>query len=144
MRFRHVIEESIKRTSLKKVRVKVDPGQVSSECDFAKCTSYEGYVLMEGLKSLKILVLSPEMSIEDVSPELIEYIANEEEMSCLDDLKAFIIEKLLKEGRKEEDPLIKNICNCGEISEIEVFLKQGGYDSENINEIYRSYILDES
>ena len=144
MRFRHILEESIKNTSLKRVRVKVDPGQISSECDFAKCTSYEGYILMEGAKTVKILVLSPEMSIEDVTPDMIEYIANEETYDCIDDLKAFVIERLMNNGREKNDPIIKNISNCTEISDVEVFLKQSGYDAESINEMYRSYILDES
>jgi len=144
MRFRHILEESIKNTSLKRVRVKVDPGQISSECDFAKCTSYEGYILTEGVKTIKILVLSPEMSIEDVTPDMIEYIANEEACDCIDDLKAFIIEKLMNNGTVASDTIIKNINNCSEISDVEAFLKQSGYDAESINEIYRSYILDES
>jgi len=144
MRFRRILEENIKNTSLRRVRVKVDPGQTGGQSDFTKCTSYEGYILMEGIKTIKILVLEPEMSIEDVTPDLIEYIANDESYNCVDDLKAFIIEQLIKCGRKEGDPLIQNIGNCSELDDIEVFLKQNGYDAEGINEIYRSYILDES
>jgi len=99
---------------------------------------------MEGAKTVKILVLSPEMSIEDVTPDMIEYIANEETYDCIDDLKAFVIERLMSNGKEESDSIIKNISNCTEISDVEVFLKQSGYDAESINEMYRSYILDES
>ena len=52
VRYNQVIIESLTKTSLKKVRIKVDPALINSGVELSKVSSYEGYVLHEGAKSL--------------------------------------------------------------------------------------------
>ena len=91
MQYSKVIEEGLKNTSLKRIRVKIDPAVVSKECDFSKCNGYEGYILEENAGSLKVLVLTPDMTIEDIPEEFLEYLASEDEVDTFEEFKKFII-----------------------------------------------------
>ncbi len=138
MRYNLVIENSLNRlTSLQRVRVKADPKFLQKEGTPEKCPSYEGYILEEGLTKVKILVLPPDLSIEEIPTDLIEYIADEDKVNAFDDLKRFALEKLcLGEG----NPLIHQIEACNNINELEIFLKQTGMDTNQISNLYGEFI----
>jgi len=139
VKYNLVIENQLKRlTSLQKVRVKVDPRHVSAESDLSNCPSYEGYVLEEGLSKLKILVMPPDLSIEEIPAELIEFLADEQKENVYEELIVHIIDKLnLKEG----DPLIQQLLNCSNIDEIEQFISNQGVDDEQLSELYKEFII---
>jgi len=141
VRYSKLIEESLSKTSLKRVRIKIDPALINSGIYLAKVSSYEGYVLHEGAKSLKILVLSPEMSIEDIPEEFLEVIAAQEDQDTFEEFKIFLIKELLKNGKAENDPVIVNIKNSNCIDEIETFAKQSGFTGDNLSELYKNFIL---
>lgn len=141
VRFSNIILENLNKTALKKVRIKVDPALINSGIDLSKVNGYEGYVLHEGLKSLKILVLAPEMSVEEIPSEVLEVIAAKEEQDTFDEFKAFLINELIKNGKPENDPLIDNINNSNCINEIELYAKQGGFTGDNLSELYKRFIL---
>lgn len=139
MRYNLVIENSLNRlTSLQRVRVKTDPKFLQKEGTPEKCPSYEGYILEEGLTKVKILVLPPDLTIEEIPTDLIEYIADEEKADAFEDLKVYIIKHL---GLKENNPLISQIINSTCINDIETFLKQTGLDEKKISDLYSSFIL---
>jgi hypothetical protein len=140
VKYDHIIESSINNlTSLKRVRVKTDPKHLAKEGTPEKCPSYEGYVLEEGLTKAKILILPPDLSIEEIPIELIEYIVDQEKEDAFDGLKRHIIERL---ELKENNPLVSQICNCTCINDIETFLKQSGLSDIQISDLYSSFILD--
>ena len=143
MKYNDVILESLKRTALKRIRIKVDPAQVSAEADFSKVDGYEGYVLEEGKGHLKILVLSPEMSIHDIPEEFIELLASEADYDSFCLLKEFIIKKLIKDGRVENDPIITQIANSNCLDDIERIINQCGYTGDKLTELYKGFITDE-
>jgi hypothetical protein len=137
--YNKVIEECLKRvTSLQKVRIKADPKYVAAESDLSKCPSYEGYVLEEGLSKVKVLILPPDLSITELPPELLEYIADEDKTEVFSDLLVFIIQEM---GLEEGDPLVQQLLNCQCIDDVEAFLKDHGACDEDFTEIYKKFIL---
>lgn len=141
MKFRKIIEDNLKTTSLKRIRVKVDPAKINTEKDFSKIEGYEGYVLEESKGNLKILVLNPELTIDDIPEDVIEYINDEDKEDTFNELRAFIIRKL---NLKENDPLINQLTNTSCISDIEVFLKQAGHSDECLSSLYKAFIIDDT
>lgn len=139
MKYNFLIEKHLKQlSSLQKVRIKTDPRFVKQESDLSNCPSYEGYVLEEKLASFKILVLPPDLSIQDIPIELIETIADEHNENIFAELiMCFIRELNLKEG----DPLMQQFLNCSCIDEIEQFALQHGLSQDQITNIYKEFIL---
>lgn len=139
-----VIREGLNNTSLKRIRVKIDPAIVGNECDFSKCDGYEGYILEERAGNLKVLVLTPDMTIEDIPMEFLEFLASEDEADTFEEFRVFIMQRLIKDGKAENDPLLQNIQNSNCISDIEQYVKQCGYTGDNLSELYKDFIIDEN
>ena len=147
MGFHSIMNESLKTTKLKRVRVKTDPSQVSDNIDLRNIAGYEGYIIAEKQNVVKILVLNPEMTIADVTDDMIEYIANNDQIcqtSYLEDFKVLAKNALVKEkNKKESDPSFANIDNCNNIDDLESFLRQNGFSELELNDLYKSYITNE-
>lgn len=148
MGFHSIINESLKTTKLVRIRIKTDPSKVQDNVDFKNIEGYEGYILKENKSSIKILVLNPEMSIADVSPEMIEYIANDNnECDNVDVLNQFkeSAKTFLKcfKNKKENDPSFANIDNSATFEDVEAFLLQNGLTDKELNSLYREFIENE-
>lgn len=65
MKVDRAIEETFKRSSLKRIRIKVDPRQLVNQ-GFEHCDSFEGYVLEECGNELKVYILNTPPGIEPV------------------------------------------------------------------------------
>lgn len=138
MRYNLIIENCLNNLSaLQRVRIKADPKFLKKEGSPEKCPAYEGYILEEGKSKVKILILPPDLSIEEIPTELIEYIADEDKLNTFEDLKSFVIKRL---GLKECNPLIQQIANCTCLEEIETFIKQAGLDDEQLVDLYGEFI----
>ena len=145
MGFHKIIKESLKTTQLKKIRVKTDPSMVLGNIDFRDIAGYEGYILSESMNKLKILVLNPEMTITDIPEEVIEYIAADSNCDMLSDFKVFAKICLVKEkNKKENDPVFVNVDQCTSLEDVEVFLKQNGFTENELNLMYRNFIMNEN
>jgi len=144
VKYNDLIFESLKKTALKRIRIRVDPAQVSAEADFSKVDGYEGYVLEEGKSHLKILVLSPEMSIQDIPVEYIEMLSAQDEYDSFCQLKGYLTGKLIQDGMVENNPIIQQINNSQCLNDIEAIIKQCGYTGDKLAEVYRDFITDES
>jgi len=126
-----------KLTSLRRVRIKIDPLAIPYSEDLSDCPSYEGYVLEENESTVKILMLQPVVGIESVPADSVENIDDNED-DILSELKTHIVQKLeLTEG----NPLFMQIQNCTNLDEIELFLQQSGIAESDIIELYRDYII---
>jgi hypothetical protein len=143
MEYGKVIEESLRNTSLKRIRIKVDPAKVGTGFDFAKCEGYEGYVLEECMGRLRVLVLSPDMPICNIPEEFIEAIAEQQDIDVFEEYKAFIINNLIKDGKTINDPLLEQIKNVSDINSIEVLISQAGYSGDRLAKLYRDFITNE-
>jgi hypothetical protein len=142
MKYNQIILESLQKVTLKKVRIKVDPINVSKSADLSNCNGYEGYVLAEDQEITKVLVITPnqenDISIMDIPNEHLEQLANINENLAA--LKEFI---LLALDIANDDPLIQNISACESIDDVEVFLKDRGLTDEDITNLYKYYIANE-
>jgi len=142
MKYDQIILESLQKIALKKVRIKVDPINVSQSTDLSNCNGYEGYVLAEDQEITKVLVMIPNqdgsMSVMQIPNEHLEMINNAAQN--LDNLKQFIILSL---DITSDDPLIQNISACESIDDVEVFLRDRGLTDEDISNLYKYYIAHE-
>ena len=142
--YNDLILESLKKTALKRIRIKVDPALVSAEADFSKVDGYEGYVLEEGKSHLKILILTPELGIEDIPIEFIEALADDAAEDAFHSLKHFIINKLIQNGMVENDPIIFQVTNSDNLNDIEQIINQCGYTKEKLADLYKEFISDDA
>lgn len=141
MAFHTAINESLRSTHLKRIRIKTDPSKVASHEDFKNVEGYEGYILSESAGRLRILVLAPDMPIMDIPPEMLEHIHDDHIADSLNDFKNYVKEFLkTNKNKKENDPVFSNIDNANQYGEIESFLKQNGIAEEDLNSIYRGFI----
>lgn len=142
MKYDFIIEQSLKTTSLKRVRIKVDPISVHQSNDLSNCNGYEGYVLAEDQENTKVLVITPNqdgsMSVMEIPNEHLEKYANI--TNNLVSLKNFI---LLALDISIDDPLIQQLHAAESIDDIEVFLKDRGLSEEDIVNLYKYYIANE-
>jgi len=141
MGFHGRINESLKTTNLKRIRIKTDPSKVASNEDFKNIEGYEGYILGEALGKMRILVLTPDMPIMDVPPEMLEHIYDDQITDILNEFKHYAKEYLVKNKyKKQNDPVFQNIDNSAGYEDIEAFLKQNGVDGDELNRVYREFI----
>lgn len=144
MLYGKIIEESLKKTALKRIRIKVDPALVNASADLKGLDGYEGYVLEECMGKLKVLVLTPDMSIHDIPEECMEMFATQHDMDVFDEFKAFAIKNLIKGGMPENSPTLEQVRNCGCLNDIEQYLKQSGFTGERLADMYRDFITNDS
>lgn len=140
MAFHSNINESLRKTSLRRIRIKTDPSKVANHEDFKNVEGYEGYILSENLGKLKILVLAPDMPIMDIPPEALEHIYHDQHNDVIFDFKNFAKSYLASKGIKQNDPVLTQIDNALEYGEIETFLKQAGLSEKELNDVYRQFI----
>ena len=144
MGFHSLLNESLKKTSLRRIRIKTDPAQVANNEDFRKIEGYEGYILGESKMGLKVLVLNPEMSINEIPEEMLEIISHEGNLDMLNEFKNFAKDCLSKYKQKSEnDPVFAQIDSASTIDEVETFIKQGGLTESEINDLYRKFLSNE-
>ena len=152
MKYTNVILESLKKTGLKRIRIKVDP-LFADKLDFKNAASYEGYVLNECESKLKILVVPDGVTLDDIPEDMIEYIAQDgdgcgcsdsESMDVDEDqfnnLKQFIIQTIAP-VKGSDSPVCQQIINCTNLNDVETMLQQAGFDQEDMNIIYKSFIF---
>jgi hypothetical protein len=136
-----IIEQSLKSTALKRIRVKVDPKLVSQENDLSKCDGYEGYILAEHEDGCKVLVISPdELMTMNVPIGHLEDIADDRDES----LKSFIMYILSVFRVNVDSPLALQLFTANSIEMIESALKQHGYTDDEVKILYRDFIVKEN
>lgn len=140
MRYNTIITEGLKSTALKRVRIKVDPAQITKECDISKCSGYEGYILAECTLTSSVLVLSPELSIEDIPNKFLEPIEDEEDMNITHDFLEFLNNDIEISNLAVDDPFKLSLIKCRSIDEIECILKQQGYTDDQVSKLYKEFI----
>jgi len=145
VKYNFIIEHSLKTTSLKRVRIKVDPKFVNAEADLSNCDGYEGYVLAECGVMPKVLVVSPDfdngVSVMDIPGEHLEDIESNDEQGLLNQLKFFILQKRSLDINSPEAQLI---ISSNTIENLEAALKSTGVSDDEVKVLYRTFILDEN
>lgn len=141
MGFHSLLENVLRNTNLRRVRIKTDPSKVRNHEDFKDIEGYEGYILAERAGNLKILVLTHDMPIKDLPEEVIQHIQDEANLDTIEGFKRFVKEYLLStKGKKKNDPVFAQIDNASSIADIEPFLLQAGIKEFELNNLYRVFI----
>jgi len=141
MSFHKLINESLKNTNLKRIRIKTDPSKVKNNEDFKNIEGYEGYILGENLGKLKILVLSHEMPTLEIPEDMLQHMYDENKIDVFKEFKECCKKFLIKnKNKKEGDPIFVQIDNTNNYSDLESFLKQSSITEPEITNIYREFI----
>lgn len=144
MKYNQIILESLQKVALKKVRIKVDPINVSVSADLSRCNGYEGYVLAENAVEMTVLVVIPgpegKMTVMNVPVQYLELLLHNLNNIRMNDLKQFVVNSL---DAADGDPIFQQIETCESIDDIEAFLKDRGLTEEDINKLYKYYIANE-
>ena len=144
MHYDRIIQESLKKTALKRIRIKVDPALVNASADLTGLDGYEGYVLEECMGKMKVLVLTPDMLIHDIPEEFIEMLSTQHDADVFEEFKAFAIKNLIQDGMPENSPALQQVRNSGCLNDIEQYLKQSGFTGERLSDMYRDFITNDN
>lgn len=144
-KYDQIISEFVKNTSLKKIRVTVDPKVTGFEHD----STYEGFVLEEDQMG-NIVAIVPDLDGDNImeipfggySPcdDGMDIETNPE----LDALKKHIVNELLESDDLEEgDPEIENILSFTCIHQLHNHLNQKNIDDDKFLDILKGYFSNE-
>jgi len=139
-----LIENTLKNTRLKRVRIKVDPSQLATY-GYEHVTSFEGYILHENHETAQIYFLNlPDQfdSIQTVSKSHITPAVTDTINPSYDNLKKKILLQLEKEGIKSEAPGYQKILKSNNGEFLESYLKELGYtDDSKLKDFFKKITL---
>ncbi len=144
MHYDRIIQESLRNTALKRIRIKVDPALVNASADLTGLDGYEGYVLEECMGKMKVLVLTPDMPIHDIPEEFIEMLSTQHDADVFEEFRAFAIKNLIQDGMPENSPTLEQVRNSSCLNDIEQYLKQSGFTGERLSDMYRDFITNDN
>ena len=144
MHYDKIIQESLKKTALKRIRIKVDPALVNASADLTGLDGYEGYVLEECMGKMKVLVLTPDMPIHDIPEEFIEMLSTQHDADVFEEFQSFAIKNLIQDGMPENSPTLQQVRNSSCLNDIEQYLKQSGFTGERLSDMYRDFITNDN
>lgn len=141
MKYELIIENSLKQTALKRVRIKVDPSLVYQTEDLSQCDGYEGYILAETGDVPRVLVMSPDgvSSVMDIPQQFLQMLMSDEESEALRAFKEYICTVCELDTSTPEAEIL---LNAPTIEEVEAILKQVGLTDDELKVLYRSFIAD--
>lgn len=132
-----LIENTLKNTKLRKVRVKSDPS-IPPVFGYENVTHFEGYILEECGNTLSVYIINAPPSVEplqQVSIAQIEEIpapVSSVSTHSYEDLKTMLLKALLKAGFDEETPVFNQIKNTNNPEFVKTFLDQAGIKPEEL------------
>jgi hypothetical protein len=129
-KFQKLIEYSLHKNELKRIRLKTDPADVNNG-QISQFNGYEGFFLAETQNGVKVylengmIITIPLGSFEDVNNK--------------NDFKTSVINYLQNLDReKDYHNLIEIINNCSTNDQIEQYLRDAGFNNEDLLNIYKS------
>lgn len=141
MKYEIIIENNLKQTALKRVRIKVDPSLVCQTEDLSQCDGYEGYILAETGDVPKVLVMSPDgvSSVMDIPQQFLQMLMSDEESEALRAFKQYICDICELDTTTPEAELL---LSAPTIEEVESILKTVGLTDDELKVLYRNFISD--
>lgn len=139
-KFSNLLEDTFKRSNLRRVRLKVDPA-FCEKGEISKFQGYEGFILSEDGVSAKMYIECMDGSsvIATVPCDMIDV---QNSLSKMEKLKLNVL-VFLKEskGMKFDSPLVQMVMNSSSIEMLEQFLLNNGCTEKDLLEIYRMEYL---
>ena len=142
-RYNQVISEFVKQTSLKRIRVKIDPRITS---DFDQASEYEGFVLEEDNLG-NVVVFIPELGDEFEVPYADYDVCGSDEPKDnphFEHLKNHIILELIESDQvSSDDPELDNILSFNNIHQLHTYLGEKNISDDIFLDILKSYFNNE-
>lgn len=132
-----LIENTLKNTRLRKIRVKSDPS-IPPVFGYENVTHFEGYILEECGNTLSVYIINapPHMEpLQRVSIARIEEIPEPVaavKTHSYEELKTMLLKALLKAGFDEGTPVFNQIKNTNNPEFVKTFLDQAGIKPEEL------------
>ena len=137
--FSKLIENTLKTTNLRRVRLKVDPA-FCEKGEISKYQGYEGFILSEDGINAKMYIESDEGGVMAMIP--CGMIDVESGMTKFEQLKMNIL-IYLKENKSMpfDSPLVQMVMNSSTLEMLEQFLLNNGCTEKDLLEIFRTEYL---
>lgn len=138
-----LIENTLKNTKLKRVRIKVDPSQLATH-GYEHVTSFEGYVLHENNETVQVYMLNLPNQFDPVQTVNKQFVApaicNTINPSY-ENLKKKILLQLEKDGINIAAPGYEKILKSTNQEFLEPYLQELGYTEEKLKNFFKSIAL---
>jgi hypothetical protein len=137
-RFNKVIEDSLKRSHLLKIKLKVDPANCSSG-EILKYNGYEGYILAENEHDYKVYI--EDLGVVTTVPQ--EVIAIQDVLTPVEKFKICSLQYLISKSmiNMNNDMLLRTIYTSPNLECIEAFLRESGLSDSDILSIYKNTLM---
>jgi hypothetical protein len=129
-----LIENTLRNTKLKRVRIKVDPSELPV-FGYENVAHFEGYVLEECGTTVSVYIVNvpPNVSpIQQVGASQIEPVDEPTINPSFQNLKRNLLTALIRAGHGSESPVYNQIKASNNPEFIETFLKQANIDPETL------------
>lgn len=138
-KFQAVLENALKSTNLRKVKLKVDPA-FCERGEIAKYQGYEGYILAETQGELKFYIecgCDQDGTIVTIPMDMIDV---QQGLSSLEKLKLKALEHVKhKQDIQRDNPIVQIIASAPSHESLETFLYNNNCTESDILEIYRDF-----
>jgi hypothetical protein len=137
-RFNKVIEDSLKRSQLLKIKLKVDPANCSSG-EILKYNGYEGYILAENEHDYKVYI--EDLGVVTTLPQ--EMIAIQDVLSPIEKFKICSLQYLISKSliNINDNILLRTIYTSPNLECVEGFLRERGLSDNDILCIYKNTLM---
>lgn len=143
MHIQNLLEATLKKSALKRVRIKVDP-RVLVQQGYEYCPSFEGYILQEcgNTTSVKVYLTNVPQGIDPIQTVDKKYVSEIPKSKInMEDIKNKIISFLVKnKGVSQDDAILSRIKSCSDFDLIENYLKEK-LDDKGLSDLYKNLIL---
>lgn len=146
MRIDGLIENTLKNSRLKRVRVKVDPSQLVTR-GYENVCSFEGYVLEENSTTVQVYLLNVPKefdNVQTVDKKNVTQITAPTINPSYCNYKLKILKQLETEGIGIDSPVYKQIENCDSPDFIDSYLRAAGYTDDKLVSFYKQALLQEA
>jgi len=136
-----LLESRLRKSMLKRVRIKVDPTQIGGN-SMEMCSSYEGYVLEESDTTVKVYLLNVPAEFNNIQTVDKKFVTPVTSPSpTFESAKSKLLSTLEKSGFKNDSPECEQIKQSNSIDFLESYLRQLGYNEEKLLSLYRDTLF---
>lgn len=138
MRFNTIIEHALSTTSLKKIRMKINPKE---EITPNMSQPYEGYIIEESEGMVKVMMLAPGLEHEVTSINNVEPAPG----NTFEKFKSFIVNYISSKNHDDCDQCeqcsYESVNLATDIQQLEMIVKEHNIESPEFQQIIKLFIM---
>lgn len=145
MKMNVLMESILRKSMLKRIRIKVDPTQIEHS-NLALSPSYEGYVLEECGEMLKVYILDLPAEfnpIQNVNKKFTTPIQSSSNNKFIQ-VKNKLLSGVKRLGVAEDSPHFGQLSNSDSLDTFEQLLRQAGFNETKLLELYKNIVTHEA